>query len=174
MTAQEYLEFEETASIRHEYVHGKVFSMTGATEAHNLICGNLFALLHAYLSGTGCRVFMVDMKVRVEAADCFYYPDIMVTCEPFDGKSVYKSLPRLIIEVLSPSTRQIDRREKLVAYQQISTLRQYVLVHQNNQRVEVHRMKADDQWEFFILGKDDQLVLEALHDSSLTLPVSAV
>jgi len=112
MATDEYLEFEEQAAVRHEYVRGQIFAMTGSAEAHNVISGNLFAALHNFLQGTGCRVFQNDMKVRVEAADCFYYPDIMVTCEPYEAKSVFKNSPRLIIEVLSPSTKHIDRREK--------------------------------------------------------------
>lgn len=174
MTIDDYLKFEECAQVRHEYVRGQLFAMSGSTEAHNVICGNLYAALHNYLRGTGCRVFQNDMKVRVEAADSFYYPDIMVTCEPFHAKSVFKNSPSLVVEVLSPSTKHIDQREKLVAYRQLSSLRQYVLVHQNKVLIESYNRISDSQWELSRLSKTDELRLQALPDKLLCVPVTAV
>jgi Uma2 family endonuclease len=147
--------------------------MTGATEAHNVICGNLHALLHNHLRGSGCRPFMNDMKLRIEVANSFYYPDIMVTCEPYDGKSVFKKLPVLIVEVLSPSTRHIDRREKLVAYRQVSSLRQYLIMHQSRCRIEIYRKDADDQWEVSVLGRADSISFDCL-PTVLVAPVEVL
>lgn len=174
MTVEDYLKFEECATVRHEYVRGQLFAMSGATEAHNVISGNLYVALHNFLRGSGCRVFQNDMKVRVEAADSFYYPDIMVTCEPFDAKSVFKESPSLIVEVLSPSTKYIDRREKLVAYRQLSNLRQYILVDQNRVLIEVFSRISDTEWELSMLHNSDELRLEALPDKPLVIPVVAV
>ncbi len=173
LTVDEYLAQEERANVRHEYVKGQVFAMTGATEAHNVINGNLYALIHHHLRGSGCRAFMTDMKVRVEIANSFYYPDIMVTCEPFEAKSVYKQLPVLIAEVLSPSTKHIDRREKLVAYRQLSSLRQYLIIHQNRYRIEIYQKDADGQWQVSILGKNDLVFLDSL-PSRLDVPIAAI
>jgi Uma2 family endonuclease len=111
------------------------------------------------------------MKVRVEVADCFYYPDIMVTCEPFQPKSVHKASPVLIIEVLSPSTKQIDRREKLVAYQQLTSLREYVIVHQNRPLIELHRKELNGNWTVSTLRMPDQLSFQSLPDEPLEVPV---
>lgn len=174
ISAGEYLDSEERASTKHEYVRGQVFAMSGASEAHNVICGNLFAKLHELLRGTGCRAFIADMKVRVQAEDSFYYPDIMVSCEPFEAKSVVKHAPRLIVEVTSPSTRQIDRREKLVAYRQLPSLRQYAIVHQNKVFIELYTRISETEWQQLTLTRSDELCLEALPDSALIVPVSSI
>jgi len=174
MSVEDYLTAEECSNVKHEYVRGRIFAMSGATEAHNIICGNLHAVLHAFVKGTGCRVFMNDMKVNVEAADSFYYPDIMVTCEPFDAKCVFKNSPTLIAEVLSPSTKQIDRREKLVAYQQLNSLCNYILVHQNQALIEVYRRVSNDQWVLEKLQRMDELCLDAIAGKSLRIPVSTI
>jgi Uma2 family endonuclease len=162
LTVEEYLALEEREEVRHEYVNGRIFAMSGASDAHNVICSNLHVLLHPRVKGSGCMVYINDMKVRIETANSFYYPDIMVTCEPFEAKSVYKRSPVLIIEVLSPSTSRTDRREKLVAYQQLSSLKQYLIVHQSRYRIEMHRKDEHGQWEMTILGKNDVVLLSAL------------
>jgi len=174
MSVEDYLKLEESANRKNEYVRGQIFAMSGAAEAHNVICSNIHAFLHTSLRGTGCRAFMADMKVRVESADSFYYPDIMVTCEPYDGKSVFKSAPTLIVEVLSASTRQIDRREKLVAYRQLDSLWHYVLVHQQRALIEHYKRISQDQWEIQTLQKTDELRLDGIAEKTLCLPVSTI
>lgn len=150
MTADEYLRYEESASVRHEYVDGEVFEMTGATLAHNLIGGNISALLRSQLKGSGCRVFQEAVKVHVESSNCFYYPDVMVDCCRHDDSSTYTSTPVIIFEVLSRSTASTDRREKRVAYKKLATLEAYVLVHQARKCVEIFR-KVGDDWTVQIL-----------------------
>ncbi len=175
MTVEEYLKFDACAGVRHEYVRGHVFAMSGSTEAHNLICSNVLAAIRNVLRGTGCRVFAADMRVRIEAANCFYYPDIVVTCEPFEGKSVFKSAPRLIVEVLSPSTKNVDLREKLVAYKELQSLAQYVLVHQSRMKVEVHTKVSTNRWEYSsYTGRTDELELQVLPNRPLTLSLAQV
>ncbi len=173
MTEQEYLQAEEKATVRHEYVDGYVFAMSGATEAHNVISGNLFSVIHSHLRGGPCRAFQNDMKVRVQSARSYYYPDIMVTCEAFEPKSVFKISPTLLIEVLSPSTAQIDQREKLIAYQKIGSLREYVIVHQQRQHVEMYRKNVDGQWEHIIPTLAEGLVLESL-SAPLQIPFNTI
>src|SRR5262245_10533263 len=99
LSVEEYLALEERSEVRNEYVAGYIFAMAGATDAHNVIAMNIGARIRPRLSRSGCRVYMVDMKVRVEAVDSFYYPDVMVTCEPFVAKSVFKSKPIILVEV---------------------------------------------------------------------------
>ena len=162
LTIDEYLRSEEHSKVRREYVDGHVFAMSGSTDAHNVICVNMVAKLHAHLRGTGCRVYSNDMKVHVKAANSFYYPDIMVTCEPFAAKSVFKFSPVLIVEILSPSTRQIDRREKLVAYRKLESLQEYVVVHQHKALLEVYCKVAGNQWQVKELRRSDELSLQSL------------
>src|SRR5579871_5059323 len=97
LSVDEYLKLEESSIVRHEYVGGRTFAMVGSTEAHNAIVTNITGIIWSKVRGTGCRVFAADMKVRVEGASSFYYPDVMVTCEPFSAKSVYKTSPNLIV-----------------------------------------------------------------------------
>ncbi len=107
-----YLQGELSSDTRHEYVAGQVFAMAGAGEAHNRIAGNLFFHLRSATRGTPCGVFISDMKVRVKAHEAFDYPDVLLTCDPDDRESLYKTAPCLIAEVLSPSTEVIERRAK--------------------------------------------------------------
>jgi Uma2 family endonuclease len=174
LSIEEYLKLEESSAVRHEYIAGHIFAMAGSSEAHNVICVNLVALLHAHLSKTGCRVFTNDMRVKIEAANSFYYPDIMVTCEPIDAKSVFKKAPILIAEVLSPSTKHIDRREKLMAYRQLPSLIEYVIVHQDRYRIEVYRMNAEQLWQGQRFGKSDILSLNSMPSGVLEMSVNAI
>ncbi|HEB78796.1 MAG TPA: Uma2 family endonuclease [Methylothermaceae bacterium] len=139
ISVADYLAGEEIAEVRHEYVAGQVFAMVGATRGHNLVAGNVFAFLRRHLRGSPCSTYMSDMKVRIEAADAFYYPDVMVSCEVLPLDAVYLEQPILIVEVLSPSTENIDRREKWLNYQKLSSLREYVLVSPDALQVEVYR-----------------------------------
>ncbi len=113
-----YLEGEETSEIRHEYIGGQVYAMSGGSEAHNLICGNLYSAMRHHLRGSPCKVFMADMKLRLNIAedDIFYYPDLLVTCDPSDNERYFKTQPSVLVEVLSPSTERLDRREKFLSY----------------------------------------------------------
>ena len=133
ITVEKYLNLEQDAEIRHEYVAGQIYAMASASEAHNLIVGNIFALLRPHLRGSSCRSFVSDMKVKVkmQQADIFYYPDLLVTCDPNDNEKYFKTNPNLIVEVLSDSTQTTDRREKRINYQTIDSLQEYVLVSQN-------------------------------------------
>ena len=173
-SVEEYLEMEEKSEVRHEYVAGQIFAMAGATEAHNVISVNIATTLRPRLRGTGCRVFVFDMKARVEPVDAFYYPDVMATCEPFVAKSVFKSRPFLMVEVLSPSTAATDRREKLAAYGQLDSVREYVIVHQDSRRIELHRKDDRGKWQTAILGENNVLVLESMPAGPITLTMDEI
>ncbi len=166
-SAEDYLQGELHSEIKHEYVEGNLYAMAGASEAHNLVSGNLFALLHAHLRGTGCRVFMADMKTLIQTLknQRFYYPDIQVTCAENDKDQYVKNQPKLIIEVLSPATERKDRAEKFYAYRTLESLEEYVLIAQDVQRVEIYRRRTG--WDLEIYGEN-----EACHLESVDLHIS--
>jgi Uma2 family endonuclease len=170
LTVEDYLNAEANSPTRHEYVGGYVFAMAGASEEHNIIAGNIFALLRPHLRGSSCRVFVSDMKVKVQD-DIFYYPDLMVTCNPQDNHRYFKTQPNLIIEVLSETTETTDRREKLMNYQTLKTLKEYILVSQDQMQVEVYRQDDQGNWTIQILGEKDNLILESVR---LTLTMGQI
>lgn len=162
LSVDEYLAGEPVSEIRHEYVDGEVYAMAGAGEAHNLIALNVASWLRGSVRGGPCRVFISDMKLRVAEWNAFYYPDILVACDPSDTQPYFKESPCLIVEVLSPSTEAIDRREKLLAYRTLESLREYVLIAQDKRQAEVYRRAADGAWSLEILTEGDPLHLECV------------
>lgn len=120
----EYFEGEQLPEVRHEYIGGRVYAMSGGSEAHNILSGNLYVALREHFRGRPCRVFMADMKLRLNIAedDIFYYPDLLVTCDSADDAKYYKTMPTVLVEVLSPPTERLDRREKFLSYQRLPSL----------------------------------------------------
>ncbi|MEG3435830.1 Uma2 family endonuclease [Pannus brasiliensis CCIBt3594] len=149
LTPDEYLEIEEKADIKHEYIEGEIYAMAGANDTHVTITGNLFASLLSHLRGSGCRVYIADMKARIERRNRFFYPDVMVTCDPRDRETdTYKRFPCLIVEVLSDSTEGFDRGDKFSDYQTLETLQEYVLVNTKHRRIDCFRRERDGIWLF--------------------------
>ena len=114
ISPDEYIEGERLSEIRHEYVEGRVYAMAGASDDHNRIAGNIFNELSNRLRGSKCEAFINDMKVKIppKFADVFYYPDVLVTCDPADNAKYFRERPSYILKVLSPDTERTDRREK--------------------------------------------------------------
>lgn len=141
ITPDEYLEGERLAEIRHEYVNGHIYAMAGASDDHNRIAGNIFGELRERLRGKRCEPFINDMKVKIPPvfADVFYYPDVMLACDPSDNAKYYRERPTVIFEVLSPETERTDQREKAIAYHAISSLTAYVIVEQDRLALTVQR-----------------------------------
>lgn len=168
----EYLEAEAKSEIRHEYIDGEVFAMAGGSKKHNLIAGNTYSRLRSHLRGRGCDVFMSDMKVNLrllhQNKTIFYYPDIVVTCNPQDQDQFSVNCPCLIIEVLSPGTEMIDKREKLVNYKAISSLQEYVLISQDQIKIEVYRHDLEGNWTREVSGEEHDLRLNSV-DLTLTM-----
>lgn len=135
---------EETATVRHEYVGGMVYAMVGAAKRHNQIGLNIASHLLSAARGGPCRVYASDVKLRT-SEDTIYYPDVMVACELEDDPLVETS-PCLIVEVASPSTESIDRREKMLAYRKIPTLKAYLIVAQDERRVERYWRDESGEW----------------------------
>ncbi|MBO9998068.1 MAG: Uma2 family endonuclease [Cyanobacteria bacterium SID2] len=148
ITPEDYLAAEEISPIRHEYRDGEVFAMTGGTLNHSAIVLNLATTLKIHLRGSGCRPFSEGTKTRVESSNAYYYPDVVVTCDDRDrpSKEQYVEYPRLIIEVLSPSTARFDRTEKFADYRTIPSLEEYVLVSTDRQQVEVFQKGDRGNW----------------------------
>jgi len=145
VSVEDYLLGEQDGQMRHEYVAGKVFAMTGGSVYHNRVTVNFLTEIKSRLSGKPCDVFVSDMKV--EARQAFYYPDVMVVCDPVDNDPYTKSSPILIVEVTSPTTRSIDEREKRQAYLSIPSVQEYVLAEQDRAEVRILRRILDDAWE---------------------------
>ncbi|BAZ84781.1 Uma2 family endonuclease [Dolichospermum compactum] len=166
LSPEEYLEAEKSSPIKHEYIQGQIYAMAGASDAHVTITANLVALLRNHIRGTGCRLYVADMKARIESLDIFYYPDIMVTCDSRDTQFEYfKRYPSLIIEVLSPSTEALDRGDKFSDYQEIETLQEYVLVSQNRQRIDCFRRNSEGRWVLYSYRGNQQLELTSVNFS---------
>ncbi|BAP54483.1 hypothetical protein THII_0186 [Thioploca ingrica] len=147
---EDYLIGEQHSFIKHEYINGAVYAMAGASETHNLLAGNIFFHLFRHLRGSPCKVFMSDMKVQIKTAstECFYYPDIVVSCDATDNHEYYKVNPLVIVEVLSESTSRTDRGEKFYNYQRLDSLQEYLLVEQNRRQIEVYARA--NQWQAVI------------------------
>jgi Uma2 family endonuclease len=154
MTKEAYLEFEESATQKHEFVHGQIYAMAGATEAHNLVSGNLFAYLWNASQTGKCRIFGSDMKL--EASEVYYYPDVMIVCDETDRDPKIKRRPCLIAEVSSKSTSDIDRTEKLFAYRKLEGLQVYILLAQDAIRAEIYRRDLDG-WRYELYESGDTM-----------------
>jgi Uma2 family endonuclease len=156
MSPQEYLEWEAEQDTKYAYVNGEVFAMTGGTIPHNIVAGNLFALLKTHLRGKGCRTFIADVKVQVSTNGPYHYPDIMVSCDPRDQNAVKLiRYPCLIVEVLSPSTAAYDQGDKFTHYRQISTLQEYVLLSADGVSCDRYRRLSARHWDLqtYIAGE---------------------
>lgn len=163
LTYEEYLAYEQASPTKHEFMNGQAFAMAGASEDHNVIASNLVACIRPRLRGSACRVFSSDMKLTIASADnATYYPDVMVVCDRSDSNPYVKQKPCLLIEVLSPSTALLDRREKLFNYQKLESLQEYVLVSQSEVKVELYRRDRDGGWLVQCLGVGDSLDLRSI------------
>ena len=159
LTAEQYLQGEETADFKHEFQDGEVWAMAGATDNHVTIAGNLFVLLKQHLKNTPCRTYISDMKVQVEKADAYFYPDVMVTCNPKDqANTLYKQHPLFIAEVLSPSTEAFDRGNKFNAYRQLDSLQTYWLIDAEAMRVDSFTRAQNDDWLLHSYIQTDEMV----------------
>lgn len=147
LTFEEYLELEHQHEFKHEFVAGQMYAMAGASDVHNQISGNAYLQLRSASRGSPCRTFIADIKVRVQASDACYYPDVTVICEQDDDDPYVKASPCVIVEVLSKSTQNTDRREKLAAYRQLPSLRYYLMASSLERKVEYYFRNADGAWE---------------------------
>jgi Uma2 family endonuclease len=147
-TVEEYLAFERTSNTKHEYVDGEIYAMAGGSKHHNRLAADFFSLINLRLVGSDCEAFIGDVLLQVRAT-LFYYPDVYVVCNSTEDEDEYIAHnPVLVTEVLSPSTKRIDRREKLAEYKQLPGLRDCLLIHQDRVGIELYSRAADSaEWE---------------------------
>lgn len=166
VTPQEYLALERKAEYKSEFYQGEIFAMAGASSAHNIISSNLNRILGTQLLHRDCIVYGGDMRVKVSPLGKYTYPDIMVAC----GNKIFDDAeedtlvnPVLIIEILSHSTERYDRGAKFDHYQFIKTLAEYVLVSQDNRRVERYVRQANGDWAYRAFKENEDVIkLESL------------
>ena len=159
ISREDYLERERVSPIKHEYRRGQVYAIVGAKKPHIVIAGNLVTLFNNHLDDTPCLVLSSDIKVRLEEADCYYYPDVAVTCDERDTNSTEDFIlyPISLIEVLSPSTAIFDRGEKFADYQTSPSLREYVLINQSQMSVECFRLSESGSWVSQTYGQGEEV-----------------
>ena len=165
-TIEEYLKMEEAATEKHEYYRGEIFVMSGSKVPHNNISGNLFATLHTKLKGKKCKPYNSDQRTHIEKNTLFTYPDISIVCglvKTLNNDNWNILNPTVIIEVLSPSTKNYDRGEKFMLYRGIPTLKEYILVDSERIHIEAFRLNKNERWE-----------LEEYNDTETDLPVHAI
>ena len=163
-TPEEYLELERHNPYKHEYQRGLVYAMSGAKKNHVWITTNLGTLLSFHLANSPGLVSIADMKVRIETANCYYYPDISVTCNQQDLEinNDFILAPKLIIEVLSKSTEQFDRTDKFLDYQQLPELQEYLLVSQDQVQVECYQKQPSGEWLSQCYKRGDTVAITSL------------
>jgi Uma2 family endonuclease len=164
ISPEDYLEGERVSPIKHEYRGGHVYAMVGAKKPHIIIANNLIALFTNHLEPTPSIVLNSDIKIRLEEANCYYYPDVAVTCDERDTDSTEDFIlyPKLVIEVLSPSTAAFDRGEKFADYQTSPFLREYVLINQSQMSVECFRLSESGDWVSQTYGQGEEVYFASI------------
>ena len=169
LSAADYLAWEAAQPERHEYIDGDVFAMAGAEDRHVTVAMNLAFGLRQHLSGSPCRTYMSDMRLHVAAAKSYFYPDVRVTCSALDQASpLVKTEPKLIIEVLSPSTAAYDRGLKFSHYRSLVSLQEYVLIDLDTRSTDCYRKGADGLWVLHPFARGEPVSL-----ASVALTLSA-
>lgn len=171
ISVEDYLEGEKISPVKHEYIEGEVYAMAGTSDNHSRIAINITTALANHLRDSSCEPFAGDTKVRA-AIDVFYYPDILVSCEENPENPYFRNTPILIVEVTSHSTGTIDRREKLVSYQRIASVQEYVVVDQYKIYIELHRRQPSGTWITYYFDQSDTEV--EFQSVNLTMPISEI
>jgi Uma2 family endonuclease len=166
MTSEEFTEWEHQQQEKYEMYNGEVYqiyAMGGARCEHNAVALNVGAALKSHLRETKCRAYIADMKVHVEATGDNFYPDVVVSCEPEALKAELQlTQPRVIVEVLSPGTAQMDRGEKFASYREIPTLREYALIDPHRKTIDIYRHQPNGDWLLSVTDAKRGLVLNSL------------
>ena len=151
VSPEDYLAGEKVSPIKHEYRQGEIYAMAGAKKAHVIISVNTATLLRNHLRGSGCITYMADMKVRIDTSNFYYYPDVAVSCDERDKNADedFIRYPRLIVEVLSPTTAAFDRGDKFADYRTSESLQEYVLINQERVSVECFRRNSEGLWVLY-------------------------
>jgi Uma2 family endonuclease len=173
MSVEAYLALDrESQDVRYEYIDGYAYLLAGGTPVHALIAANLISEINTQLRGGPCRVYTSDAKVRISQKR-YVFPDITVSCDERDHESDAEALhyPRLVIEILSPSTEAYDRGNKSSYYRACATIQEYVLVSTQKASVEVYRRTTNKLWTLYPFGRGEQIELASI---GVTLPIAAI
>ncbi|RJF71872.1 Uma2 family endonuclease [Deinococcus cavernae] len=161
MTEEEYLRFLAESEVRYEYVDGFVYAQAGATNAHNLIARNIYALLRPATKSKGCNTYQNDMRLRLVSPHVskplHYFPDVMVTCEALSNDAMSVTQPCLIVEVLSQSTRSTDKSYKAERYRELPNLQAYLMVDSLSRSAALYR-RMGDEGAYEIVGETVELL----------------
>lgn len=169
MTAEEYLQWEKRQELRYEYCDGDILAMTGGTKGHNRLALNLYSALENRVEKDGCEINVSDVKVQVNKSRSYRYPDLIVSCDERDKEEAeFYRFPKLIVEVLSPSTESTDRDDKFQEYIQIPTLEEYVLISAKRMQVECFRRGEGRMWLYFPYKTGDRVSIASM---DIELPI---
>jgi len=156
-TVKEYLEMEKASTVKHEYFQGEVFAMSGATFNHNLIFSNVFGPLFFKLKGSKCIPFGSDMRMNIPENTLFTYPDISIYCNEIKHLSEDEGTilqPTVIIEILSPSTKNYDKGKKFNLYKDITSLKEYIMIDSESVFLEAYYINEEQNW---VLNKHEEI-----------------
>lgn len=163
MTVEEYLEWELQQDVRYEYDNGEAFAITGNTIPHNDIALNFYTALYPHLRSRGCRVNVSDVKVQVSTKSPYYYPDVVVSCDPQDlNARKFIQSPRIIAEVLSSGTSGRDRGEKFKNYLKMPSLQEYILIDSEEIAVERYCRGEGRMWLYHPYTAGDIIALSSI------------
>ena len=170
VSVEEYMELDQVSPVRYEYWEGQLVAMSGGNGDHALIATNIIVALRQYIKAPR-RLYNSDLKVQI-TADKFLLPDVHITCDPADlvGKIQAARSPRLIVEVLSPTTERADRGRKFFAYQRLPSMQEYILVNYRQQLIEVYR-REQRKWSYETYRSGEIVELVCLN---LTIPVDVI
>ena len=176
-TPEEYLRMEERSEIRHEFVNGEIYDMSGSSASHNDICGNIAFAAQSIIRNEKlpCRVYTTDLRLQILKANMFTYPDVMLICGKIEFAPGRKDMvlnPVVIMEVLSESTSNYDRSQKFAAYRQIPSLQEYVLLEQSRVYVEIFRRDKTRFWVFEALEELKSIL--KLKSVGIEIPLTAI
>lgn len=174
-TPEEYLKLERRAEHKSEYLFGHIYAMAGASPEHITINVNTASSLHTQLRGSSCRVYANDLRVKVPSREFYTYPDLAVICGELQSDELDAHTfvnPKVIIEILSPTTAAYDRGDKFIYYQQIQSLTDYVLIAQDRPRVEHFARQGNQEWLLHIVDSlEGSLQIDSI---SCSFPLSDI
>jgi Uma2 family endonuclease len=172
ISPDEYLEMERASDQKHEYYDGLVIAMSGASRAHNRIAMNLYAEVGSFLKGKSCMMYPSDMRVSTPGRDAYIYPDASIICgesKMEDDKFDTLINPTVVIEILSHSTRKNDVGYKLLGYQQIPSVKEYIMIDSTKRFAQTVRKESNGAWRFEnIAGEESQVIIQSI-DFSISL-----
>lgn len=172
ISVADYLEGEKVSQIKHEFIDGEVYAMAGTSKSHNRVIKNLLNKLENHLRGSDCEPFFVAIKVFSEKFNRFYYPDLIVVCGEDNESEYFTAKPKLIIEVLSPSTALTDRREKMFVYKELASVEEYILIEQNRMYAEIYRRRDfDNLWSWIEFEAGEEIEFAAV---DFKMPMSEI